>query len=560
MSRINLFILQPPESEQGNFETGFNHVEGKIVKRKNWPALQEWWDSARENYNSEEILHFLQNNKDKLEESFSKLEGKKRLYSLFNKIFSLFSMLAEVADKFSERIQQFLMRFSSFRGFIINVRDWKNQLNFKELVEFARAKLYSLRLPPQNEKVIGLLEEIMEFGSRHGLDFNRHFPDARQKILEKKNQLLQHKFFQEFTKTRLEQLLAVQFPFDRSIFPVLPDSAFWHKFFEYLERKMVIDIILVDRDNRRFSLKTSDPRGFESTDAVKILRRVSKIKNRGHRIFLIGHHEGYLGPYFVRSVIRKLGFGNLTRNCNTIVGPRMFSNVVLRNGAANVGNLFVTVPSQKTTPIQSRELAKELKKAARRTQCLINFPDAGLYLIKKLEFDDFIKAIHDVDALEQHTAFIDLQGKEALKTFIRMNRVSRVMMDLRREDYMLFKKIMRECFLIFPEGSRSRIDPDGSVSIKYVNPLYLKTYMRSGDFIVPINLVGGSDIARGWRLRPAKLGLSLDEPFEVTDEMIENYEAEGLNVMRKIAALPNIKKVRFNEDFYSNRQGATPGE
>lgn len=530
------------------------------MKRKNRLSLQEWWDSAKENYNSEEILYFLQNNRDKLEESFSKLEGRKRLYSLFNKIFSLFSLLAEVADKFSERIQLFLMKFPGFRDFIIKVRDWKNQLNFKELVEFARAKLYSLRLPPQNEKAISLLEEIMEFGSRHGLDFNMHFPDARQKVLEKKNQLLQHKFFQEFTKNRLEQLLAVQFPFDRSIFPVLPDSAFWHKFFEFLERKMVIDIILVNKDSRRFSLKHSDPRGFESTDAVKVLRRVSKIKNKGHRIFFIGHHEGYLGPYFVRSVIRKLGFDNLTKNCNTIVGPRMFSNVVLRNGAANVGNLFVTVPSQKTTPIKSRRLAKELKKTARKIQCLIKLPDAGLYLIKKLKFDDFRKAIQDVDALERHSAFIDFQGKEALKTFIRVNRVSHVMMDLRKEDYMLFKNIMRECFLIFPEGSRSCIDPDGSVSIKYVNPMYVKAYMRAGDFIVPINLVGGSDIARGWRLRPAKLGLSLDEPFEVTDEMIENYETEGLNVMRKIAALPNIKKVRFNEDFYLNKQDANAGE
>jgi len=526
------------------------------LKRKNRLALQEWWDSAKENYNSEEILHFLQNNKDKFEESFSKLEGKKRLYSLFNKIFSLFSLMAGVADKFSERIQRFLMRFPGFRDSIVKVREWKNHLNFKEMVEFARTKLYSLRLPPQNEKAIRLLEEIMEFGSRHGLDFNRHFPDARQKVLEKKNQLLQHKFFQEFTKSRLEQILAVQFSFDRSIFPVLPDSAFWHKFFEYLERKMVIDIILVNRDNRRFSLKHSDPGGFESTDAVKILRRVSKIKNKGHRIFFIGHHEGYLGPYFVRSVIRKLGFDSLTKNCNTIVGPRMFSNVVLRNGAANVGNLFVTLPSQKTTAIKTSGLAEELKKAARKTLCLINLPDAGLYLIKKLKFDDFKKVIQDIDALEQHTAFIDFEGKEALKTFIRENRVSRVMMDLRKEDYTLFKNIMRECFLIFPEGSRSRIDPDGSVSIKYVNPVYLKAYMRTGDYIVPINLVGGSDIARGWRLRPAKLGLSLDEPFEVTDEMIENYEAEGLNVMRKIAALPNIKKVRFNEDLYLNKQDA----
>ena len=41
-----------------------------------------------------------------------------------------------------------------------------------------------------------------------------------------------------------------------------------------------------------------------------------------------------------------------------------------------------------------------------------------------------------------------------------------------------------------------------------INPRYLKAYMRPGDFIVPVNLVGGSDIAEGWRLRPAKLGIS----------------------------------------------------
>jgi hypothetical protein len=301
-------------------------------------------------------------------------------------------------------------------------------------------------------------------------------------------------------------------------------------------------------------MKNSDPRGFESTDAVKILRRVSKIKNKGHRIFFIGHHEGYLGPYFVRSVIRKLGFDNLTKNCNTIVGPRMFSNVVLRNGAANVGNLFITVPSQKTTPIKTKGLAKELRKAARKTQCLIKLPDAGLYLIKKLKFDDFKKVLQEMDALERHIAFLYLEGKEELKTFIRKNRVSQVMSDLTIEDYTLFKQIMRECFLIFPEGSRSVVDPDGSVSIKYVNPRYLRAYMRAGDYIVPINLVGGSDIAQGWRLRPAKLGLSLDEPIEVTREMIENYKTEGLNVMRRIAMLPNIKKVRFNEDLYLNKR------
>ncbi|RPJ79870.1 MAG: hypothetical protein EHJ94_07620, partial [Deltaproteobacteria bacterium] len=274
--------------------------------------LLEWWDSVKEKTNPEEILHFLKQNRDKLEASFSRIEEKRRLYSLFNKLFSLFSTLAEAADHFSESIQQFLMRSTGFREGVIRAREWKNHLNFKELIEFLRTKLYSLRLPPQNERVIRALEEIMEFGSRHGMDFQKHFPEACQKFWEKKNQLLQHKFFQEFTKSRLEQLLAVQFPFDRSIFPVLPDTAFWHKFFEFLERKMVIDIILVDRDNRHFSLKHGDPSGFESTDVVKILRQVSGIKNKGHRVFFIGHHEGYLGPYFVRSVIRKLGFDNLT--------------------------------------------------------------------------------------------------------------------------------------------------------------------------------------------------------------------------------------------------------
>jgi hypothetical protein len=525
----------------------FYDCQELVLKPEIRLPLQKWWDNARKNYHPEEIITFLQRNKDKLEESFVSLDGKNRLYNAFNHIFSFFSFLAEIADQISEKVQGYLMNFSSLRGRIVKARDWKNQLNFREFVEFGRAKLYSLRLPPQNEKAIKLLEEIMEFGSKHGLDLNQHFPNARQIILEKKNQFLQHKFFQEFSKSRLEQLLAIQFAFDRSLFPVLPDSAFWHKFFEYLERKMVIDIILVNKDNHRFSFKHSDPREIESTDVINILGRVSEIKNKGHRVFFVGHHEGYLGPYFVRSVIRKLGFDNLTRNCNTIVGPRMFSNLVLRNGAANVGNLFVTVPSQKTTAIKTKGLAEALKKTARQTQFLIKFPDAGLYLIKKLELDEFKEVIQDTDLLEQHTAFIEAHKKEELKRYIQDNKISKVMQGLKRDDYTLFKKIMRECFLIFPEGSRSNTDPDGAVSMKYVNPRYLKVYMRPGDFIVPVNLVGGSDVARGWRLRPAKLGLSLDDPFEVTESTIKNYQTEGLDVMRKIAALPNIKEVRFTE-------------
>ncbi len=526
-----------------------------MVKLLDKTPLSKWWAEAKENYNPDEIIKFLLNNKDKLEESLAKLDGKKRLYNASNRMFSFFSRLAGVADRLSVRAQHYLVRFSLFRGFIEKTRGWKNHLNFKELIEFIRTKLYSLRHAPHNEKAIRMLEEIVEFASKHGLDINTHFPEARQKILEKKNQLLQHKFFQEFSKTRLEQLLAIQFSFDRSIFPVLPDSAFWHKFFEFAEKRKVIDIIIVNSDGSRVSFKSSSAEKIASTDTVQTLRKLSEIKNNGRRIFFVGHHEGYLGPYFVRSVIRKLGFHNLTKNCNTIVGPRMFSNIVLRNGAANVGNLFITVPSQKTTAIKTGGLAEELKKTAKRTQCLIKLPDAGLYLIKKLSFEDFMSAmVHDTpEKFMQHTSFLDLATRKELAAFMESENFADAMKDFSREDYYLFKNIMKESFLIFPEGSRSYVDPDGGVVIKYVNPKYLQAYMRPGDFIAPINLVGGSDITRGWHLRSAKLGISMGEPVEVTTEMIKNYEVDGIDIMRKIAQLPNIKDVRFKEEIQNKR-------
>jgi 1-acyl-sn-glycerol-3-phosphate acyltransferase len=340
----------------------------------------------------------------------------------------------------------------------------------------------------------------------------------------------------------------------------LPDSAFWHKFFEFAERRKILDIILVDKDGKHVSFKKDSAEDIASSDTVLTLHKLSEIKNKGHRIFFVGHHEGYLGPYFVRSVIRKLGFHNLTQNCNTVVGPRMFSNVVLRNGAANVGNLFITVPSQKTTVIKTGGLAEELRKTAKRTQCLIKLPDAGLYLIKKLPYEDFMSAMVNgaPEALTQHTSFLDMEEKNQLADFLETENFAEAMKDFSKEDYELFKKIMKETFLIFPEGSRSYIDPDGAVVMKYVNPKYLQSYMRPGDFIAPINLVGGSELTRGWHLRSATLGISIGEPIEVTAEMIRNYEEEGVNVMRNIARLPNIKDVRFKDEIQYKRETSEP--
>jgi len=516
------------------------------------PALIHWWEEAREKYNPEEIARFFEENKDKFEEFLKQVDGNRIMYRTSNRMFSFFSRLADAADHISVSIQHRLTgMLPGLAVFIEKMRGWKNQLNFRELTDFTRTKLYSLRHPPHNEKAVQMVEEIMEFATTHGLDLNRFFPDAYQKFLEARNQLLQHKFFQEFSKSRLEQLLAVPFLFDRCIHPVLPDSAFWHRFFEYAERKKVRDIILVSKENEQVSFKHASAKEIASTETVRILNRISEIKATGRRIFFIGHHEGYLGPYFVRSVVRKLGFHDLTKNCNTVVGPRMFSNVVIRNGAANVGNLFLTVPSRKTTEIRTQGLAGELKKIARKTQCLIRLPEVGQELIEALDYNDFMAVVtgDGKSILERFFADIAPDRVEELKTYLADETVNAAFRDLKKPDYDLFKNIMRECFLLFPEGSRSYTDrEDGGVLMKYVNPRYMEAYMRPGDYIAPINLVGGSDLTNGWRLRKATLGISIDEPFEVTADMIENFRTEGLQVMQKIAALPNIKAVRFNQE------------
>jgi hypothetical protein len=524
-------------------------------------TLMKRLDEAREKYTPDEMIRFLMENREKLEEFISHMDGDKILYRTSNRLFSFFSRLAGVADRLSLKFQVVLWRKPGFRKLIERFRGWKNHLNFKELIEFAKTKLYSLRRPPHNERAIQLLEEVMDFAASHGLDIHAHLPKAKQQLIEKKNQLLQHKFFREFSKSRLEQLLAIPFQFDRCIFPVLPDTAFWHKFFEYQERKNVIDIILVARNGERVSFKNDDPKKIRASEVVRILQKISAIKKMGRRIFFIDHHEGYLGPYFVRSVLRKLGFDNLTKNCNTIVGPRMFSNVVIRNGAANVGNLFLTVPSQKTTTIRTEGLADELKKTAKKTQCLIKLPDAGLMMIEKLDYQEFMSTMLALDFanLERYTSTLTPEKIDELKGFLKAENYADAMKDFKQEDFDLFKNIMREPFLLFPEGSRSRSGPDGEVIMKYVNPKYMQAYMRPGDYIAPVNLVGGSDITRGWRLRRAKLGISLDEPFEVTAKMIENYKEEGLNVMRKIAALPNIKKVVFDQPFAEKDGQETAG-
>jgi len=522
-----------------------------IPPSKRTSSLAQWWKEEKEKISQGEVLRFFEENKGRLEKSISSINPKHWLYRATNSLFTLFSVIAGLIDKLKDWLLNIIMKIPAPAGLKRAIRAIVDEFSFKGTIDFIRAKIYAFKKAPHNVKAVQLMDDIISHATSHGLDFKKHFPDIIGKFNKRKNQLLQHSFFNEFSKSGLERFLAIPFSFNHSISPVLADTALWHKFFVFLEKKNIKDIILVSKQGQRTSLNHDSKHAIGSSEVVKTLYEASVLKAEGHRIFIIGHHEGYLGPYFVRSVLRKLSFDNLTGNCNTVVGPRMFSNLVLKNGASNVGNLFLTLPSQKTSKVQEKGLAYELMKNARRTQYLIKMPYAGLKLIEKMSYTEFMNNVvyYDEERFLEATAGLDQTEKTTLTEYMQQVRQNNAFEELDRADYQLFKNVMHEPFLLFPEGSRSYTDDENNVTMKYVNPRFMQAYLRPGDVILPVNLVGGSDITNGWKLSPATLGLSVAKPYQVTDEMIDNFEIEGINVMRTIASLPNIKNVYFDAEI-----------
>jgi hypothetical protein len=516
----------------------------------------QWWQQEKVKLAKGDVLRFLHENKERLEKSIASIHERSLAYRATNVLFSLFSNIAGLFDRLKDFIVVTFLKLPAPQGLKDYLHSLLNVINFKGIVDFLTAKFYSFKQAPQNVRAVHMMDDIIAFAKRDGLDIKKHFPDIAKKFQKRKNQLLQHNFFMEFSKSGLERFLATPFSFNRSIYPVLSDSTMWHKFFEYLEKKNVKDIVLVGDDGQRVSVEHDSKYTVGSSQVVRTLYKASVLKASGQRVFIIGHHEGYIGPYIVRSVLRRLGFDNLAANCNTVVGPRMFSNLVLKNGARNVGNLFLTLPSQKTTELKHKGLADALLKNGRRSQFLIKMPNSGLKLIEQMSYTDFMNKLvrSDEQGFNQVCAQLQTVEQEELAEYLTFARLNNALEELDRADYDLFKKIMHEPFLIFPEGSRSYTDKQGNVTMKYVNPRFMEAYLRPNDIILPINLVGGSDITTGWRLSPANLGLSVGEPINVSAEMIENYAVEGLNIMRKIAALPNIKQVYFDENIQAGKK------
>lgn len=547
-------------------ETPDKEVQEKLVldsmvttadsKQGRFKVLLQWWQHEKDKIAQGEVRKFLHENKDRIEKSLASIHHNNLLYRATNLLLAFVAKLADMVDKVKDYIVTIVLKLPAPVGLKDFLWSIFNAVKLRGVVDFFRAKMYSLKKAPHNIKAIQLMDEVVAKAKRDGLDMKKHFPDIAKKFNERKLQLLQHSFFKEFSKSRIERILAMPFTFSRSISPVLPDTALWHKFFVMLENRNIADLILVGSKGERVSTKYDSKHVVGSSEVVRTLYQASVLKASGRRVFIVGNHEGYIGPYLVRSILRRLGFDNLTANCNTVVGPRMFSNMVLKNGASNVGNLFLTLPSQKTTEVKEKGLADALMASARRSQFLIKMPNSGLRLVEQMSYSDFMnKFVRSDDKLfAQVCAQLEKVEQDELAEYLEYARLNNALDELDREDYELFKTIMYEPFLIFPEGSRSYVGKDGSVTMKYVSPRFVQAYFRPNDVVLPISLVGGSDIGNSWRLTPANIGLAVGQPIEVSQDMIDNFDHEGVDIMQKVAALPNIKQVIFDEAIQSGKK------
>lgn len=523
--------------------------------------------------NQTEVLKFLQQNRGRLEKSLASIDKRDLLSRLTAFAMAVFSKLAGWIDSLKDKVVKLLMKLPAPEIIKQGLHTAAVVTNFKAMVDFIQTKYYAFKQSPYNDRLVRHMDELIANATQQGLDFKQHFPEVVDKLRLRKNQMLQHSYFKEFNKSSVERLLAIPFSFKRSLSPVLPDRALWHKLFGLLESHYIQDVVLVDDDGKQTSFKQGTKKQVESSHSVRHLYEASVLKAHGHRVFIIGHHEGYLGPYFVRSALRRLGFDNLVENCNTVVGPRMFSSLFLKSGASNVGNLFLTLPSQRTTKVNEDGLAEALQKSARRTQFLIKMPDVGLKLIEQFSYRDFMDLITNYSNLvtEPETEVetgpalqsSGLSWLQEVLTEIEVGELieyltncdaANVMADFDRQDYDLFKHVMHEPFMIFPEGSRSYVEENGDITLKYFNPKFLQAYLRPGDVILPLSLVGGSDIMQGVKLKQGKLGLSLGTPYEVSKAMIDNFAVEGVEVMRNIANLTNIKQVRLNDSVQAGEK------
>ena len=143
-----------------------------------------WWNTAKEQSTPEEIIKILQKNKIIINRQIRKLDNDNYLYRWGHRLFSLFSLIAGIADRINKLIRCILLQIPVVRIVIQKFTDWKNHLNFKESIEFLRTKLYSLKRTPHKEEDVILIQEIIEFLSKNGFDIKTSIPRSQKKFIK----------------------------------------------------------------------------------------------------------------------------------------------------------------------------------------------------------------------------------------------------------------------------------------------------------------------------------------------------------------------------------------
>ena len=199
----------------------------------------QWWQQEKVKLAKGDALRFLQENKERLEKAITSIHERSLGYRVTNVLFTFFSIIAGFIDKLKDFIVTAFLKIPAPKGLKDYLRSLLNVVNFQGIVGFLTAKFYSFKQAPQNVRAVQMMDDIIAHAKRDGLDVKKHFPDIAKKFQKRKNQLLQHNFFTEFSKSGLERFLATPFSFNRSIYPVFPDSTMWHNFFVYLENKNI---------------------------------------------------------------------------------------------------------------------------------------------------------------------------------------------------------------------------------------------------------------------------------------------------------------------------------
>ena len=170
----------------------------------------------------------------RLEKKLASIDKRDILSRVTSFWLTIFSAIAGVIDNVKNHLLALLMKIPAPEIIKQSLHTAGVVTNFKAMIDFIRIKYYAFKKAPYNEKLVHSFEELQARAHQQGVDFKHQFPDLIDRFVERKNHILQHSYFKEFNKSPSERMLAIPFSFTRSLSPVLPDRALWHKLFGLL--------------------------------------------------------------------------------------------------------------------------------------------------------------------------------------------------------------------------------------------------------------------------------------------------------------------------------------